>query len=226
MSAAGEGAGSAGPSVDAFHERRHMQTLADGIIHLLDDLARGDGAQAGEELRLQAVADEFIERVGSAALDAVGNGGDAFVVVGVPDERDFRSEAVFEVVLEGGDLVEHGGVEGFLVARVFEGVLDERLAHLLHERVRSAGGIVDVGEDWLMVHHAEEVLLREAGGEEGAVGAHEERLLCHLADDVLHGGLHGFLHMAEIDGLAQPDQERGAHELENLDRLLGLPGRH
>ena len=203
-----------------------MKTLADGVVHFLDLLAGGDGAQAGEQLGLQVVADKSVERVGTAILDAVGDGGDALGVVGFADGGHFGGEPLLELVLEGGDAVEHGGVGGFLIAGIFEGVLDERLAQVLHERVGLAGRVVDVGEHGLVVHDAQQILLGEAGGEKRAVGAHEKRLLGNLAHNVLHRGLHGLLDVAEVDGLAESHQERGAHELEDFDGFLGLASGH
>ena len=78
-----------------------------------------------------------------------------------------------------------------------------------------------------MVDDAEEVLLGEPSREERVVGGvHEEGFLRDLGDDVFHGGLHGFLDVAEVDGLAQADEESGGHELENLDGFLGFARGH
>ena len=106
-----------------------------------------------------------------------------------------------------------------------ERVGDQHRAQLLHQRVCVAGSVVDVGEHRLALYDEQEVLLAEAGWQERAVFAHEQGLLGRLCDDLLHGSLHGLLHMAQVDGLAQPDEERGTHELENLHRLLGFAGR-
>jgi hypothetical protein len=222
LSAAGERSGGASPSSNAVHERRHMVPFADCVVNFLDFLAGGGCPLARQELSLELLSDEFVQRIGSAAFDSVRHGGDPLGVVGFADERDFGVEPLLEVLLERCDFVEDGSVWEFLVGRVLEGVVDERLAQLLHERVSGAGGVVDVGEDGLVVDDAEEVLLCEPSGEKGAVRAHEERLLRGLADDVLHGCLHCLLDVAEVDGLAERDQERGAHELENLDGFFGL----
>ena len=156
-------------------------------------------------------------------VDPVGDRGVAFVVVSVPDLGHFGGEADLELVLEAGDAVEDGAGGRFVAAVVVERVLDQDLAQLLHERVGLAGGVVDVGEHGLVVDDAEKILFGEAGREERAVGGvHEERLLRHLCNDVLHGGLHGFLEVAEVDGLAEGDEEGGGHELEDLDGFLGL----
>ena len=89
-----------------------------------------------------------------------------------------------------------------------------------------AGGVVDVGEHRLAFHHQHEVLLAESGGEEDAVGADEQCLPGHLSHRLLHCALHGLLHVAQVHRLAQAQEEDGAHELENLHGLLGLPGGH
>ncbi|TVU46573.1 hypothetical protein EJB05_06115, partial [Eragrostis curvula] len=275
------------PLLEALQERVDVLALVDGIEHLVELLAGRPRLLAGQVLRPELLAHEPVQRVRAALGDPVGDRRGA-VLDGGPRGLDRLGQRGAQLLLELGDLGEHGGMgvelggavgEGaphehvaqLLHERVFgaagvvgvgehglaldlhehvllaeprgvevtsgvglgvelggavgEGALDEHVAKLLHERVVGAAGVVGVREHGLALDLHEHVLLAEPGGVEvarGGVGA--QRPLGHRRHAALDGALDVLLDVAKVDGLAQRDEERGAHELENVDGLGGLPG--
>uniref|UniRef100_A0A0E0G9Z2 Uncharacterized protein n=1 Tax=Oryza nivara TaxID=4536 RepID=A0A0E0G9Z2_ORYNI len=129
-----------------------------------------------------------------------------------------------ELLLELGDLGEHRGLGVELGRAVGEGALHKHVPELLHQRVVGAARVVGVREHGFAVDLLEKILLAEASGVETAGGARAQSLPGHCHDAALDGALDVLLDVPQVDGLAEGDQERGGHELQDVDCLGGLPG--
>uniref|UniRef100_A0A0D3F7U3 Uncharacterized protein n=1 Tax=Oryza barthii TaxID=65489 RepID=A0A0D3F7U3_9ORYZ len=211
------------PFLEAFEQRVDVLALVDGDEHLVQLLAGRPRLLAGEVLGADLLAHEPVERVRAALLDPVGDERGA-VLDGGAGGLHLLGQRGADVLLELGHLGEDGGLQDALGVAVGERVLDEHRAELLHQRVVGAAGVVGVGEHGLAVDRGEQVLLAEASDVEAAHVVHAQGFLGHLHHAVLHRGLHVLLEVAQVDGLAQGDQERGGHELQDFDGLGCLPG--
>jgi hypothetical protein len=217
-----DGQGLAVPLLEALEHGVDELALADADEDLVALLAGGLELLAGEEHAAELLADEAVQRERPAVLDPVGHGGGA---LGDGDAGGLHlpGQHRAELLLELGDLGEHGGLA--LGVAAAESVVHQHGAQLLHQREAGAGRVLGVGEHALAVDGGDEVLLAEARGGEVAGGVHGQHLLGHLGHGVLHGGLDVLLEVAQVDGLAERDDVGGGHELEDVDGLGGLPGR-
>jgi hypothetical protein len=211
------------PLLEALEQRVDVLALVDGHQHLVQLLAGRPGLLAGQVLGAELLAHEPVQRVRAALLDSVGDHGVAALHGGARGLHLLGQRGA-DLLLELGHLGEDGRLHDALGVAVGQRVLDQHRAELLHQRVVGAARVVRVREHRLAVDRRLQVLLAEARDVEPAHGVHAQGLLGHLRHAVLHRGLHVLLEVAQVDGLAQGDQERGGHELQDVDGLGGLPG--
>ncbi|CAL5020803.1 unnamed protein product [Urochloa decumbens] len=217
-----DGQGLAVPLLEALEHGVDELALADADEHLVALLPGGLELLPRQEHAAELLPHEAVERERPAVLDPVLHGGAA---LGDGDARGLHllRQHGAELLLELGDLGEHGGLPvGDAVA---ERVVDQHGAQLLHEREAGAGRVLGVGEHALLVDGGDEVLLAEARAGEVPRRVHGQHLLGHLRHRVLHGRLDVLLQVAQVHGLAERHQVGGRHELEDVDGLGGLPGR-
>ncbi|WVZ74538.1 hypothetical protein U9M48_022708 [Paspalum notatum var. saurae] len=211
------------PLLEALEQRVDVLALVDGNENLVQLLAGRPCLLAGEVHGSELLAHEPVQRVGAALGDPVRYRRRA-VLDGRPCRLHRLGQRGAQLLLELGDLGEHGCLGVELRHAVGEGALHEHVAELLHQRVVSAAGVVGVGEDGLALDLLEQVLLAEASVVEPTGGVGAQRLLRHRHHAALDGALDVLLDVAQVHGLAQGDQEGGGHELQDLDGLGGLPG--
>uniref|UniRef100_A0A804U8N8 Uncharacterized protein n=1 Tax=Zea mays TaxID=4577 RepID=A0A804U8N8_MAIZE len=210
------------PLLEALEHGVHELALADADEHLVALLAGGLEPLAGQEHAAELLAHEAVQRERPAVRDPVRHGGGA-----LGDRHagglHLLGQHRAELLLEPGDLGEHGGLP--LRVAAAEGVVHQHGAQLLHQRQAAAGRVLRVREHGLAVDGADQLLLAEAGAGELARGVHGQHLLGHLGHGVLHRRLDVLLEVAQVHGLAQRHDVGGRHELQDVDRLGGLPGR-
>uniref|UniRef100_A0A804NTL0 Uncharacterized protein n=1 Tax=Zea mays TaxID=4577 RepID=A0A804NTL0_MAIZE len=218
-----DGQGLAVPLLEALEQRVDVLALVDGNEHLVKLLAGRARLLAGEVHCSELLAHEAVERVGAALGDSV-----RYRCRAVFDSRPCSlhrtGQRRAQLLLELGDLSEHGCLGVELGGAIGEGALHEHVAKLLHQRVVSAAGVVSIREHRLALDLLEQVLLAEAGDVEATGGVGAQSLLGHRHHAALDGALDVLLDVAQVHRLAQGDQERGGHELEDLDGLSSLPG--
>ena len=106
------------PAVQDLEQRRHVTTVADGVVNRLEIFARRLRAVAGEQLRAELRSHELVQRKGSAIRNSVGDDEDS-VVEALAGRCDFRVELRFEFLFEGGDFVEDREAVVAIRLRVF-----------------------------------------------------------------------------------------------------------
>uniref|UniRef100_A0A804M0Z3 Uncharacterized protein n=1 Tax=Zea mays TaxID=4577 RepID=A0A804M0Z3_MAIZE len=92
-------------------------------------------------------------------------------------------------------------------------MLHEHRAELLHQWIAGSARVFCVREHRHAVNSDEQVVVVDGLGFFG-----------DMRHALLNSGLDALLELAQVDGLAQCDQESGGHELQDGDGLGGHPG--